>query len=60
MLVLQDARVGEHPRGAYYDRKRAAGKSHTQAVLALARRRVDVLSALIRDGSTYQPRPAAS
>jgi hypothetical protein len=34
---------------AFYDRKRAEGKSHKQAVLALARRRLDVLWALIRD-----------
>ncbi|MCW8384675.1 IS110 family RNA-guided transposase, partial [Streptomyces justiciae] len=33
----------------FYDRKRAEGKRHTQAVLALARRRVNVLWALIRD-----------
>lgn len=33
----------------FYDRKRAEGKSHKQAVLALARRRLDVLWALIRD-----------
>ncbi len=42
---------------AFYDRKRAEGKKHTQAVLALARRRVNVLWALIRDKRTYQPRP---
>lgn len=34
---------------AFYDRKRAEGKSHKQAILALARRRLDVLWALIRD-----------
>jgi transposase len=38
----------------YYERKRAEGKRHTQAVLALARRRVNVLWALIRDGRCYQ------
>jgi transposase len=41
----------------FYDRKRAEGKKHTQAVLALARRRVNVLWALIRDKRTYQPAP---
>ncbi len=40
---------------AYYDKKRAEGKHHRQAILALARRRVDVLWALIRDHKTYQP-----
>ncbi|AOR36692.1 IS110 family transposase [Streptomyces fodineus] len=38
----------------FYDRKRAEGKRHTQAVLALARRRVNVLWALIRDRRCYQ------
>ncbi|MFC1407652.1 MULTISPECIES: IS110 family transposase [Streptacidiphilus] len=38
----------------YYERKRAEGKRHTQAVLALARRRVNVLWALIRDGQCFQ------
>jgi transposase len=42
----------------FYDRKRAEGKKHTQAVLALARRRVNVLWALIRDKRTYQPTPS--
>jgi hypothetical protein len=37
----------------FYERKRAEGKRHTQAVLALARRRVNVLWALIRDGRCY-------
>ena len=41
-------------------RKRAEGERHTQAVLALARRRVNILWAMLRDGSTYRdpPRPA--
>ncbi len=38
----------------FYERKRAEGKRHTQAVLAPARRRVNVLWALIRDGRCYQ------
>jgi transposase len=41
----------------FYDRKRAEGKHHTQAVLALARRRVNVLWALLRDRRCYQPAP---
>jgi transposase len=41
----------------FYDRKRAEGKRHTQAVLALARRRVNVLWALLRDGRCYQLEP---
>jgi transposase len=41
---------------AYYDRKRAEGKRHSQAVLALARRRVNVLWAMLRDGQVYEER----
>lgn len=38
---------------AYYDRKRAERKTHNQAVLALARRRCDVLYAMLRDNAHY-------
>jgi transposase len=41
----------------FYDRKRAEGKRHNQAVLALARRRVNVLRALLRDSRPYQATP---
>ncbi|MEH0573601.1 IS110 family transposase [Streptomyces sp. B21-108] len=41
----------------FYDRKRAEGKRHSQAVMALARRRVNVLWALLRDGRCYNPIP---
>ncbi|MFE2070875.1 IS110 family transposase [Streptomyces sp. NPDC059467] len=41
----------------FYDRKRAEGKRHVQAVLALARRRVNVLWALIRDRRCYTVTP---
>ncbi|GAB3351701.1 IS110 family RNA-guided transposase [Amycolatopsis echigonensis] len=44
----------------FYDRKRAEGKKHVQAVLALARRRVNVLWALIRDRRCYQVTPPAT
>ena len=44
---------------AFYDRKRAEGKRHTQALIALARRRVNVLWAMLRDGSTFESRSAA-
>ncbi|MFB9283451.1 IS110 family transposase, partial [Pseudoclavibacter helvolus] len=40
---------------SYYDRKRAQGKRHNQALIALARRRCDVLYAMLRDGTIYQP-----
>ncbi len=44
---------------AFYDRKRSEGKRHTQAVIALARRRVNVLWAMLRDGTTFEVRSAA-
>ncbi|PQZ97223.1 IS110 family transposase [Arthrobacter sp. MYb229] len=37
----------------YYDRKRAQGKRHNQALIALAHRRLTVLFAMIRHGSLY-------
>ncbi|MGO1598633.1 MAG: IS110 family transposase [Brachybacterium sp.] len=40
---------------AYYDRKRAEKKRHNQALIALARRRCDVLFAMLRDGAFYSP-----
>ena len=45
---------------AYYQRKRAEGKRHTQAVIALARRRSNVLYAMLRDGTPYRSRQAAA
>jgi transposase len=44
---------------AFYDRKRAEGKRHTQALIALARRRVNVVWAMLRDGSEFEERSAA-
>ena len=45
---------------AYYDRKRVEGKSHQQALMALARRRCDVLFAMLRDGKLYDPVPSVA
>jgi transposase len=42
------------PSRAYYDRKREQGKRHTQALLCLARRRVDVLHAMLTTNTHYQ------
>jgi transposase len=41
---------------AFYERKRAEGKRHTQALIALARRRVNVVWAMLRDGTTFESR----
>jgi len=40
---------------AYYQRKRDEGKRPIQATICLARRRTNVLYALIRDNRTWQP-----
>ncbi|SEI23304.1 Transposase IS116/IS110/IS902 family protein, partial [Paraburkholderia hospita] len=42
----------------YYTRKVQQGKRHNQALIALARRRCDVLFAMLRDGTLYQPKSA--
>ena len=39
---------------AYYTRKISQGKRHNQALIALARRRCNVLYAMMRDGTLYQ------
>lgn len=41
---------------AFYDRKRREGKRHHQAILALARRRVNVLWAMLRDRRPFEAR----
>jgi transposase len=43
------------PSRDYYRRKRAQGRRHQQALIALARRRVDVLWALLRDNRCFEP-----
>ncbi|MFI5497407.1 IS110 family transposase [Actinoplanes sp. NPDC051859] len=52
------ASLAHPPSRAYYDRKRAQGKRHNAALICLARRRVDVLFAMLRDRSPYQTRPS--
>jgi hypothetical protein len=47
------------PSRDYYLKKRAEGLLHTQALLALARRRVDVLGAMLRDKRHFTPTPPA-
>ncbi len=53
--------IGHHEKSrSYYRRKRAEGKLHNQAVIALARRRVNVLWAMLRDRVTYREAPLAA
>ncbi|WP_168702413.1 transposase [Gordonia paraffinivorans] len=44
---------------AYYDRKRAEGKKHNAALICLARRRCDVLYAMLKNKTFYRT-PAAA
>jgi transposase len=49
----------QHPASkAFYARKRAEHKTHHQAVIALARRRVNVLHAMLRNRQPYEVRAA--
>ena len=40
----------------YYNKKRAEGKEHRQAILALARHRTDIIYAMLKNGSLYEPK----
>jgi transposase len=52
LAALSSLRTGG-PSRQFYDRKRAERLVHSQALLALARRLVDVLWALLRDGRVF-------
>ena len=56
-LSAQTSMMRAGPNRDYYLKKREHGRTHSQAVIALARRRVDVLWALIRDNRTWAQSP---
>ncbi len=56
MFLSAFAALHDPASRSYYDRCRARGKTHTQALLRLARHRISVLFAMLRDGTFYQPR----
>jgi transposase len=56
-LSAQTSMMRDGPSRDYYLKKRQHSRTHTQAVIALARRRVDVLWALLRDNRTYTATP---
>ncbi|MFI9547417.1 IS110 family transposase [Streptomyces sp. NPDC052016] len=56
-LSAQTAMMRPGPSRDYYLKKRAEGLIHTQALLALARRRTDVLWAMLRDKRLFTPVP---
>lgn len=56
MSALSSIRT-EGPNRDFYQKKRTEGLKHVQAVIALARRRVSVVWALLRDGRLFTPDP---
>jgi transposase len=56
MFLSAFAALRDPESRVYYDRKIAQGKRHNQALIALARRRSDVLYAMLRDGTIYHSR----
>ena len=56
-LSAQTSMMREGPNRDYYLKKRARGHPHTQAVISLARRRIDVLWALLRDDRIFSLSP---
>lgn len=56
-LSAQTSMMRAGPNRDYYLKKRARGATHTQAVIALARRRIDVLWALLQDNRTWTTTP---
>ncbi len=56
-LSAQTSMMRAGPNRDYYLKKRAHGATHSQAVIALARRRIDVLWALLRENRTWTAAP---
>jgi transposase len=59
-LAAQTSMMRAGPNRDYYLKKRARGATHSQAVIALARRRIDVLWALLRENRTWTMTPPAA
>ena len=55
MFLAAFASLSDPLSRAYYDRKRAQGKKHNASLICLARRRSDVIYAMLRDCQPYQP-----
>ncbi|MEU8513879.1 IS110 family transposase, partial [Kitasatospora sp. NPDC048722] len=54
-MSAQTSIIKDGPNRDFYLKKRAEGCGHIQALIALARRRVNVLWALLRDGREFTP-----
>lgn len=57
---VDKARQWEPWAEEYYERKRGEGRTHKQALCALARRRVDLVYAMMSNGTYYEPRNKAA
>lgn len=60
MFLAAFAALHDPTSRAYYDHKRAEGKKHNAALICLARRRCDVLFAMLRDSTPYETRPRSA
>lgn len=59
-LSAQTSIIRDGPNRTYYLKKRSEGCKHIPAVIALARRRVDALWALLRDNRPFTTTPPAT
>lgn len=57
MSLSASAALHDPVSRSYYDRCWPRGKTHTQALLRLARQRISALFAMLRDGTFYEHRP---
>jgi len=57
MFLAAFASLNSPDSRAFYDRKRAEGKRHNAAIMCLARRRCDVIWAMLTNNQPYQLRP---
>lgn len=60
MFLSAFASLHDPASRTYYDRHRNNGKTHTQALLRLARRRITILHAMLRNGCFYEPHPTTA
>jgi transposase len=59
LAALSAIKVQNGASRTFYLRKRHEGKSHTQALIALARRLIDLIWALLRDNRSFTPKAPA-
>jgi transposase len=56
MYLAAFASLRDPASKTFYDKKRAEGKPHTAAIICLARRRCDVILAMLNTGQPYKPK----